>query len=78
MQPCNKDVENGVKNIQSVNQSLVLLMPRPLIFANGAKKLKYKVSIKITETIQNFTHGRNQRLPTLKQRHKLINYNEFF
>ena len=29
MQQCNKYVENGVKNIQSVNQSLVLFMPRP-------------------------------------------------
>ena len=29
MQQCNKNVENGVKNIHSVNQSLVLLMPRP-------------------------------------------------
>ena len=29
MQKCNKNVENGVKNIQPVNQSLVLLMPRP-------------------------------------------------
>ena len=29
MQQCNKNVENGVENIQSVNQSLVLLMPRP-------------------------------------------------
>ena len=29
MQQCNKNIENGVKNIQSVNQSLVLLMPRP-------------------------------------------------
>ena len=26
MQKCNKNVENGVKNIQPVNQSLVLLM----------------------------------------------------
>ena len=29
MPQCNKNVENGVKNIQSVNQSLVLLMLRP-------------------------------------------------
>ena len=29
MQQCNKNVENGVENIQSVNQSLVILMPRP-------------------------------------------------
>ena len=29
MQQCNKNVENGVENIQSVNRSLVLLMPRP-------------------------------------------------
>ena len=29
MQQCNKNDENGVKNIQSVNQLLVLLMPRP-------------------------------------------------
>ena len=28
MQQCNKNIENGVKNIQSVNQSPVLLMPR--------------------------------------------------
>ena len=29
MQQCNKNVENGVENIQSVNRLLVLLMPRP-------------------------------------------------
>ena len=29
MKQCNKNVENGVKKILSVNQSLVLLMPRP-------------------------------------------------
>ena len=31
MQQYNKNVENGVKNIQSVNQLLVLLMPSALI-----------------------------------------------
>ena len=29
LQQCNKNIEKGVENIQSVNQSLVLLMPRP-------------------------------------------------